>query len=94
VRRVVDRQTPITARVDVCERAIGKLCSLLRAKRRHAQMIARTGAADFPAAPEVSALMLDDLLKGPDLRPVSRVRQKTYADGSVATLGVEVEIAG
>jgi hypothetical protein len=57
-------------------------------------MIARTGAADFPAAPEVSALMLDDLLKGPDLRPVSRVRQKTYADGSVATLGVEVEIAG
>ena len=47
VRRVVDRQTPFTARVDVCERAIGKLCSLLRTKRWHAQMIARTGAADF-----------------------------------------------
>src|SRR4029450_3435437 len=43
VRRVVDRQTTSTARIDVCERAIGKLCSLLRAKRWHAQMIARTG---------------------------------------------------
>jgi hypothetical protein len=47
VRRVVDRQTPFTARVDVRERAVGKLCSLLRAKRWHAQMIARTGAAYF-----------------------------------------------
>src|SRR4029450_8721770 len=55
VRRVVDRQTPSTARVDVCERAIGKLCSLLRAKRWHAQMIARTGGAEALRASRLPA---------------------------------------
>lgn len=35
-RRVVDRQTTSTARVDVCDRTIGKLCSLLRTKLWHA----------------------------------------------------------
>lgn len=45
VRCVVDRQTTSTARVDVCERTIGKLCSLLPTKRWHAQMVARTGRA-------------------------------------------------
>jgi hypothetical protein len=44
VRSVVDRQTTSTARIDVSERAIWKLRSLLRAKRWHAQMIARTGS--------------------------------------------------
>jgi hypothetical protein len=47
----VDRQTPFTARVDIRERAIGKLCSLLRTKRWHAQMIARTGGAEALQAP-------------------------------------------
>ena len=48
VRRVVDRQTTSAARVDVCERTVGKLCSLLRTKRWHAQMIARTGETRLP----------------------------------------------
>jgi hypothetical protein len=50
VRRIVDRQTTPTGRIDVCKRAVGKPCSLPRAQRWHAQIIARTDGPTPPAA--------------------------------------------
>ena len=48
VRRVVNGQTAPAARVDVRERAVRELRTLLRAKRWHAGMIARTDGYPMP----------------------------------------------
>jgi 1-aminocyclopropane-1-carboxylate deaminase len=40
----VYREAPAATRIDVCERAVGELRALLRAKRRHRRIIARTTA--------------------------------------------------